>query len=194
MPIWSTAGKGFAIASISTTWFTPSIWPCKPPVWMARLCSWADHEQMTWAYFYRPIAEALGYDSTQLAEAAIPEFTPGWRERVKTLHGAKPVQGFLAPSRQSWRQAAFDGLSTLLAKPSSPWTVPTATQPVASQEMALLYRCRYRLPFAKAHTKLGYEPVVSVAEGCCRTVDWALVCWLSGGVMGDGTSVFWVSQ
>jgi nucleoside-diphosphate-sugar epimerase len=131
-----------------------------------------DREQVTWADLYRPLAEALGYNLTQLPEAVIPDFAPGWQERVKKLHGTKPVQGFLALFPQRWRQAAFDGLTTLLAEPSSPWTVPKPSQPVASQEMALLYRCQYKLPFDKARTKLGYEPGVSFAEGCCRTVGW----------------------
>jgi nucleoside-diphosphate-sugar epimerase len=38
--------------------------------------------------------------------------------------------------------------------------------------MALLYRCAYKLPFAKATRLLGYQPIVSFGEASARTVAW----------------------
>jgi hypothetical protein len=37
-------------------------------------------------------------------------------------------------------------------------------------ETAMLHRCRYKFPFAKARRLLGYEPVVSVEEGLIRSI------------------------
>jgi hypothetical protein len=41
-----------------------------------------------------------------------------------------------------------------------------------TEERALLHRCRYKLPWHKAETILGYAPEVSFAEGCRRSVAW----------------------
>jgi nucleoside-diphosphate-sugar epimerase len=36
----------------------------------------------------------------------------------------------------------------------------------------LLQSCRVRLPIAKAERLLGFDPPVSFAEGCRRSVEW----------------------
>ncbi len=41
-----------------------------------------------------------------------------------------------------------------------------------TEERALLHRCRYKLPSRKAEAMLGYEPEISFAEGCRRSVGW----------------------
>jgi hypothetical protein len=38
--------------------------------------------------------------------------------------------------------------------------------------MALLQRCRYKLPSAKAARVLGYRPSVAFDEACRRSVGW----------------------
>jgi hypothetical protein len=43
---------------------------------------------------------------------------------------------------------------------------------VATLEMALLYRCAYKLPFDKAARLLRYEPRVSFELACRRTIAW----------------------
>lgn len=131
-----------------------------------------DEEVVTWADLYRPVATALGYDLYQLPEAPIPDFTPGWRDRVKIVHQSKPVQAVMSLFPRPLRQAAFDTLVALLARPASPWALPNPPQPLVTQEMALLYRCRYKVPFTKAGKQLGYRPIVPFAEGCRRTVGW----------------------
>lgn len=131
-----------------------------------------DQERVTWADLYRPIAAALGYDLDQLPEAQVPAFTPGWRQRLQAVHQARPTQALLSLFPRPLRQAAFDALTGLMAKPASPWTLPAPPRPVVTEEMALLYRCQYKVPFDKARERLGYEPIVSFAEGCRRTVAW----------------------
>jgi nucleoside-diphosphate-sugar epimerase len=131
-----------------------------------------DGELVTWADLYRPIATALGYDLDQLPEAEAPDFRPGWRQRLQAVHQARPTQMFLSLFPRALRQAGYDALTGLMAKPASPWALPAPPQPVVTEEMALLYRCQYKVPFDKARERLGYEPIVSFAEGCRRTIGW----------------------
>lgn len=131
-----------------------------------------DCEPVTWADLYRPIAAALGYRLDQVPEAEVPDFRPGWRKRLQTVHRARPTQAMLSLFPLGWCQAAFDTLTAMMAKPVSPWGLPALPQPVVTEEMALLYRCQYKFPSDKARERLGYQPIVSFAEAGRRTVGW----------------------
>jgi hypothetical protein len=49
-----------------------------------------------------------------------------------------------------------------------------AARPFVTPEIAALQRCRWRLPNDKAVRLLGYDPPVTFAEGCRRSLDWLL--------------------
>lgn len=133
-----------------------------------------DQEEVTWADLYRPIAEALGFDLAQVPEATmISENSETWLQRFDTLRTSKPAQLFLSLFPMKLRQAAFMTLATFKeSPPPSPWTLPGPQLPIATQERVLLYQCQYKLPCHKARATLGYQPIVSFAEGCRRTVAW----------------------
>ncbi len=131
-----------------------------------------DKERITWADFYRPIAQALGYDLYALPEAEIPDFAPGWQARVRRLHSSKPVQAMLSLFPRTMRQAAYDALIASMNKPASPWSLPAPQRAIATEEMAMLYQCQVRLPFDKAKEMLGYEPSIAFGEASRRTLSW----------------------
>jgi nucleoside-diphosphate-sugar epimerase len=132
-----------------------------------------DREQVTWADLYRPIAAALGFDLASVAEASVPPRVPALRKSLDRALASKTARraSSILPGRV--RRAARSALAPLEAAPStSSWALPRARKAVATPEMALLYRCRYKLPFDKAARILGYEPRVPFDLGCRRTVAW----------------------
>jgi nucleoside-diphosphate-sugar epimerase len=132
-----------------------------------------DQEHVTWSDLYQPIAAALGVDITQVPEAPIPAFTPNWRERAQAIRSSPPVQALLSLFPRPLRQMASTALRRWYqSSAESPWALPTPPEPVVTREMALLYQCQYKLPFAKATKILGYTPIVSFPEACRRTVAW----------------------
>jgi len=131
----------------------------------------ADEEQVTWADVYRPVAHALGFALDDLPEAIVPDFSAprpvdvlrrsrAGRVLVRMLPG--PVRATLAAALGIRHDDPAD----------DPWALPSRRRPTVTQEMALLYRCAHKLPFAKATRMLGYRPIVSFAEASERTVAW----------------------
>lgn len=134
-----------------------------------------DQETVTWADLYKPIAWALGFDLACVPEAALPQpEEPSLLDKFEAIRTSKPAQAMLSAFPLQWRQAAFMGLAFLKQRSSSTtsWQLPLPTQPVARREMMLLYQCQYKLPHTKAEKMFGYQPLVSFAEGCRRTIDW----------------------
>ena len=139
-----------------------------------------DNEEITWADFYRPIAEALGFELSQVPHVTYTPPVPTQKERLKALLATPPSRLFLSLFPYKFRYSIKVGLSTLLARPrqySSPWAFPKLQpqlppQPVATLEMVLLHQCQYKLPDTKARKMLGYQPIVSFPEACCRSIGW----------------------
>lgn len=50
------------------------------------------------------------------------------------------------------------------------WVLPDTGPTQVPIETALLHRCRYKFPFARARGRLGYEPPVPLAEGLIRSI------------------------
>ena len=133
----------------------------------------ADAEQVTWADVYRPVAVALGVALDDLPEAVVPDFDAGG-SRVDALRRSRAVRRLarLLPKQvRSTLAAALGGTPHDVAADDR-WMLPVRRPPVVTQEMAPLYRCAYKLPFAKATRMLGYRPIVSFAEASERTVAW----------------------
>ena len=137
-----------------------------------------DSEVVTWADFYRPVAEALGFSLQDVTQVAYAPSIAGPGERLRALLAAGPSRALRSTLPRRLRRALRAGLHVLLESPRQPqsaWSLPEPEQPprpVATLEMALLHRCRYKLPYTKAARLLGYDPVVSFAEGCRRTIAW----------------------
>lgn len=131
-----------------------------------------DREEITWADLYAPIAEALGMELEDVPEAEVPDFAPTWRDYFRRARKSGVGQVLLGCFPQWLRQAVYNVLVASVAVPPSPWTLPSVARPTATQEMALLYRCRTKLPIEKAQRELGYVPRVALAEACAQTVAW----------------------
>jgi nucleoside-diphosphate-sugar epimerase len=139
-----------------------------------------DDEEITWAEFYRPIAEALGFDLNQVPHVTYTPPIPTQKERLKAVLASPPSRVFLSLFPYKLRYAIRIGLCTLLKPPRprfSPWTFPKLQQqsppePVATLEMAFLHQCQYKLPDTKARKMLGYQPIVSFPEACRRSITW----------------------
>ena len=132
-----------------------------------------DREQVTWREFYEPIARALGIDPAAIATLdRVPDFRPGVRERLRALKSTGPVQFGLrctpAPLKRSVK-AAIDAWRDPSALPSGG---ARATGPQPTLEMTQLQQCRWQMPWAKAAATLGYQPIVSSAEGMRRSIAW----------------------
>jgi 2-alkyl-3-oxoalkanoate reductase len=131
-----------------------------------------DQERITWAEFYQPFAEALGYGLDDVH--CVRPFSPsaGWKNRLETIRASLPAHtlSFLPEKAQR----ALSAMRKHLRDPhlESPWRVLQAPIPQATLEMSLLHQCSYKLPFDKAKKLLKYEPPVSFAEGCRRTISW----------------------
>jgi nucleoside-diphosphate-sugar epimerase len=133
-----------------------------------------DRELVTWADLYRPIATALGVDLASLPDAAVVPRRASLHDRLKSARESRMVRRVSTMLPKRIRRAFVAAISapqkTVLR--SSPWALPSPPERVATLEMALLYRCGYKLPFDKAAKILGYEPRVSFELVCRRTVAW----------------------
>lgn len=139
-----------------------------------------DREEITWADFYRPIAEALGFDLSQVPHVTYTPPIPTRKERLKAVLASPPLQVLWSLFPYKLRKAALVAFYKLRVSPPprpSPWAFPklqqkSPPQPVATLEMALLHQCQYKLPDTKARKMLGYEPIVSFPEACRRSIAW----------------------
>lgn len=120
-----------------------------------------DRERVTWADLYRPIAEALGIELSQIPNIDCPKFTRSWKEQLlEALRNSDALNAGLSLFPERLKQTFKGSVKNTLQSPG------------LTQEMALLYQCQYKLPHHRAEKILGYEPIVSFAEACDRTIDW----------------------
>jgi len=132
-----------------------------------------DRERVTWREFYEPIARALGIDPATIPSLdRVPDLRPGVRDRLKGLKSSGLVQFGLrcAPPRLKRSvKAAIAGWRDGHVAASSG---ATASGPQPTFEMIELQRCQWQLPWSKATATLGYQPIVSSAEGMRRSIAW----------------------
>lgn len=133
-----------------------------------------EQEVVTWADFYRPVAEALGIDPSQIPHVEAPKFTRSWKQRVLgPVWDSALVQKTLSLLSDDLKRTVKEALFPR-SKPATslPPTLPSKPKLIVTQEMALLQQCQYKLPFKKAEKILNYEPIVSFPEASHRSVDW----------------------
>lgn len=134
-------------------------------------------EQVTWAEFYQPVAEALGISMEQVPSVEIPKFKRSLKQRILTsIWDSEVSQKVLSLIDDDLKQKLKKTLSRK-KKVSSPdpqphVTVSSSPKPVVSREMAALQQCRYKLPLQKAQQILQYEAIASFAEASRVCIDW----------------------
>ena len=141
-----------------------------------------DREQVTWFDFYRPFAEALGIDPTEIAQFAAPQFTHSRKEQlIGSLRNSELIQKILASVSDDFKQNIKNALPKRGKRSTQRSTEPiqaamTQAKPAVSEMMAELQQTQYKLPFEKAEKLLGYAPIVSFDEGCQRSIEWLAEC------------------
>ncbi len=134
-----------------------------------------DREPVTWHEFYQPFAAAFGVDLDRLPPAiATPATQLNWQQQgLETVRNSEFVQRVLSlvsdefKQQFKWTVGQHQGGAS---EPTPP--VPAIAAPNMSEMMAILQQSPYRLPVAKANQLLGYEPIVSVWDGCDRSIEW----------------------
>jgi 2-alkyl-3-oxoalkanoate reductase len=130
-----------------------------------------DRERVTWCDFYQPFAQAFGVDLTQLPPATVAPSTQTWQQQaIDSVRNSELVQTTLNLVADEFKQRLKRSIRPQRGPSESPSAV--RSQPEVSEMMAILQRSEYRLPFAKAQQILGYEPMISVREGCHRSIEW----------------------
>jgi nucleoside-diphosphate-sugar epimerase len=132
-----------------------------------------DEEQVTWADFYRPIAQALGIEFDEIASLPAPEFRQSIRDLIRQVWAGAPVQKLLPLVPAPMKRRVKAALKAFWQQePVSEWSLSLQPRILPDREMTMLQQCSYKLPSDKANQILGYKPAVSFAEGCRRSVGW----------------------
>jgi nucleoside-diphosphate-sugar epimerase len=142
-----------------------------------------DAEAPTWREFYRPLVEALGYamDDVHTVPAVGP---PGrtWQQRVGVLRQLRFVRRAFGRVPRRVKDAAIAAIVRYASgAPPSEFALPRVGPPEADYETSELHRCRTRLPMDRAVSVLGYQPVVSLADGLRRSAEFLLQSVRRGG-------------
>lgn len=139
-----------------------------------------DSEMISWAEIHRWVATAL----VDCAPPQILNDPPVLRAKRSLLDRLRGIPAWRAAMRQFplpmrdrgrdmvdlARDAAEALHAARLERERSEWATPDGHIEPVPIETAMLHRCRYKFPFAKARRMLGYEPVVSVEDGLARSI------------------------
>ncbi|MBO9513543.1 MAG: NAD(P)-dependent oxidoreductase [Variovorax sp.] len=142
----------------------------------------ADDTCLSWREFYRPVANALGFDVSDFR--AVPAAGTPPRTLKDRVHWAKQVGAsklILPMFSRRLKDAVKAGLDRYTAPPAaSGFVLPQAPVPAADWEISQLHTCATRLPMNRAVEVLGYAPPVSAAEGLDRSARWLAGLWVPG--------------
>ena len=132
-----------------------------------------DRERVTWLNFYQQLANGLGSDLSRVPSLEPPHFEHGFAEKLNGVRAGKPVQALLPHVPSTIKNALKGAINAVKAPPlPSPWVLPGKSAPQVTEEFAALHQCSVQLPWKKAESILGYQPIVSFAEGMKRSVGW----------------------
>jgi nucleoside-diphosphate-sugar epimerase len=139
-----------------------------------------DSEVISWAQIYRWVAAALPgcapprvLNDPPIASARRPLLdrlrgVPLWKAAMRQLPLSVKDRG--REALDLFKGAASGMRETHRERTRTEWALPGDDEGPVPLETALLHRCRYKFPFAKARRMLGYEPVVSVEDGLTRSI------------------------
>jgi nucleoside-diphosphate-sugar epimerase len=134
-----------------------------------------DEDTLSWTDLYTPIADALGFDLGQVPNVEYVKPRRSWNDLIQTVRKSGSARSLRTIVPKGLRRALHAALIQETTPPP-PWADRAQSArhsiPQASLEMALLYRCAYKLPHTKAQQILGYEPIVPFVEACRRTIGW----------------------
>ena len=134
-----------------------------------------DSETVTWAEVHRWVAAALP-DCAPPRIINNPSIVPAGRTWLGRLRGTAIWKTVPVAAKDRGREAlnllkaAGMGIAEVRRQRTNKWMLPEDGIAAAPLETAMLHRCRYKFPFAKAQRLLKYEPVVSVEEGLIRSI------------------------
>ena len=134
-----------------------------------------DAETVTWADLYRPIAQALGFDSIRLPNVDYVPRRRDMRELASEIENSGPGRAIASLMPKRLRRGILAAMIPSAPVNASPWSaaaMPASPLPATTLEMSLLYRCAWKFPDTRARRLIGYLPGVSFAEGCRRTIGW----------------------
>jgi hypothetical protein len=101
---------------------------------------------------------------------------PAWR----ALIAARAAASFAPPKLKRGLRGRLDMLDDIRfaiqqargRRHANPWRLAAAANPNVPLTVALLHQCRHKFSYAKAQSRMGYEPLLSVDEGLERTFAW----------------------
>lgn len=139
-----------------------------------------DNEPITWAEIYHWVARAIG-DCPPPRLLNNPPIRREVRPMLDRLRGIGPLKAFFRTIPAAVKARVRDQIgiaqgmiagarAARQARARTDWTLPDDAVGPVPIETAMLHRCRYKFPFAKARAQLGYEPIVSVEEGLIRSI------------------------
>lgn len=133
-----------------------------------------DAETLTWANFFSPMARALGIEPDAIPDVGrLPVFGSSFARRATDVIASPWAQKLMPVFPHRLKQTFKKTLAALDAPPGpDAWALPARPAPRITREMAELQRNRTKLSHAKAARQLGYEPVVTFAEGMRRSIEW----------------------
>jgi nucleoside-diphosphate-sugar epimerase len=139
-----------------------------------------DAEEVSWLEFYQTLARILGVDEKAIHHVARPFFPPTrvtLRERFDSILNESRFQNAIRILPRRLKHPLRAAITSFLAggRPTedlSPWDETPSSAPAISHELCLLQECEGKVSHAKATRILGYEPIVTLAEGWRRTAGW----------------------
>lgn len=134
----------------------------------------SDQEQVTWADFYRPFADAFGLTLADITSLPGSALSLTWRDLAEQLRASQTVQRIMPLFPAQLKRA----VKAAYARPHTPpvQQLREAPRPTPTAEMFLLQQSRYKAPSVRAQSTLGYHPSISFEEGCRRCLEWLVFC------------------
>lgn len=125
-----------------------------------------DDEAPTWREFYRALAEPLGISIDDVPSVAFRPARLAATALTDAVRQSASAQAIVSRLPATARRV-LRSLRTAATETETP-----AGRVCPTLEMALLHRCRCRLPWTRARAELAYWPEVDFAEAWRRTVGW----------------------
>lgn len=129
-----------------------------------------DAESVTWMEMFVRVADFLGVPREAIRQGRLREEPRSLMNKLDAVRSMAASQKILklAPARG---KRAMKSMMTgwFQQLPSTNWDDTVYEDDSVPVEMALLYRCGYKLPYDKAAAVLEYRPIVSLDEACWRT-------------------------